>query len=301
MLFGISIGTFILMRVIPGDAVEIMMGTIRMDPETQERLRRLFGIDQPLWRQYFSWAGALLTGDLGVSIRTGRPVWTELRAAFGPTAELAIFATIIGMVISLPAGIISAVRQYSWADGAVTILGYIGISMPVFWLGTLFILLFSVRLGWLPSGGYVSIMDDPLGSFLHALMPALTLGLSFAAFMMRIVRSAMLEVLRQDYIRTATAKGLQSRAVLVRHALRNAAIPVLTVAGLQFGWLLGGSVIVEQVFIRPGIGRLLLNAVFQRDYPVVQGVALLFAVIFLTTSLLVDLVYAMVDPRIRVR
>jgi peptide/nickel transport system permease protein len=279
--------------------VFLLMGQIRVAPETQESLRRLFGIDRPIWEQYVVWLGAVLTGDLGISIRTGRPVTTEIINAVWPTLQLAAFATIIGSLIAIPAGTLAAVRQYSWTDALVTGLGYIGISMPVFWLGTLLILAFSVRLTWLPAGGYVSITDDPWLALKHAALPAVTLGFAFAAFLMRIVRSSMLEVLRQDYVRTATAKGLTRQTVMFRHALRNAAIPVLTVAGLQFGWLLGGSVIVEQVFIRPGIGRLLINAVFQRDYPIVQGVALFFAIVFLTMNLLVDLAYAYLDPRIR--
>jgi peptide/nickel transport system permease protein len=298
-LIGISIGVFALMRLIPGDAVTVMMGQIRLDPETAASLRRLFGIDEPIWQQYLNWIGAVLTGDLGVSIRSGRPVMVEILSAIGPTIQLALLATIIGCAIAIPAGIISAVRQYSAADAAVTLLSYVGISMPVFWLGTLLILLLSVNLSWLPAGGYVSMVDDPVESIRVAILPALTLGLGFAALLMRIIRSATLEVLRQDYVRLARAKGLREQAVLARHVSRNVLIPVLTVIGLQFGWLLGGSVIVEQVFVRPGIGRLLVSAIFSRDYPVVQGVALLFAVIFLTTNLVVDLAYSFVDPRIR--
>jgi peptide/nickel transport system permease protein len=299
VLIGISVGVFGLMRLIPGDAVDVMMGQVRLDPETRESLRRLFGIDQPLWRQYLSWVGAVLTGDLGTSIRSGRPVTLELQAALGPTLQLALLSTIIGCAIAIPAGIISAVRQYSWADAAVTLVSYIGISMPVFWLGTLLVMLFSVRFNWLPAGGYMSLSEDPLESLKVVALPAITLGLGFAALLMRIIRSTMLEVLRQDYVRVARAKGLREHAVLARHASRNVLIPVLTVIGLQFGWLLGGSVIVEQVFVRPGIGRLLLGAIFNRDYPVVQGVALLFALIFLTTNLVIDLTYSVVDPRIR--
>ena len=287
------------MRLIPGDAVDVMMGQVRLDPETRESLRRLFGIDQPIWRQYLSWVGAVLTGDLGTSIRSGRPVTLELLSAIGPTVQLAMLATLVGCVIAIPAGVVSAVRQYSWADAAVTLVSYIGISMPVFWLGTLMVMLVSVRLNWLPAGGYASMTEEPLESLKVALLPAVTLGLGFAALLMRIIRSAMLEVLRHDYVRLARAKGLRERTVLTRHVSRNVLIPVLTVIGLQFGWLLGGSVIVEQVFVRPGIGRLLLGAIFNRDYPVVQGVALLFALIFLTTNLVVDLAYSVVDPRIR--
>lgn len=287
------------MRLIPGDAVDVMMGQVRLEPETRESLRRLFGLDQPLWRQYASWVGAVLSGDLGISIRSGRPVTLELQAALGPTIQLALLATLFGCLIAVPAGVISAVRQYSWSDAAVTLVSYVGISMPVFWLGTLLVMLLSVRLTWLPAGGYVSMAEDPLESLKVAMLPAITLGFGFASLLMRVIRSAMLEVLRHDYVRLARAKGLRELAVLTRHVFRNAMIPVLTVIGLQFGWLLGGSVIVEQVFVRPGIGRLLLGAIFNRDYPVVQGVALLFALIFLTTNLVVDLVYSVVDPRIR--
>jgi peptide/nickel transport system permease protein len=299
VLIGISIGVFGLMRLIPGDAVDVMMGQVRLDPETQESLRRLFGIDEPIWKQYLSWLTAVLTGDFGVSIRSGRPVTLEIWSALGPTIQLALVSTLVGCAIAIPAGVISAVRQYSLADTLVTLASYIGISMPVFWLGTLLILLLSVRLSWLPAGGYASMLEDPIESLRVVALPALTLGLGFAALLMRIIRSAMLEVLRQDYVQVARAKGLRERFVLTRHVSRNVLIPVLTVIGLQFGWLLGGSVIVEQVFVRPGIGRLLLSAIFNRDYPVVQGVALLFAVVFLTLNLLVDVAYSAVDPRIR--
>jgi peptide/nickel transport system permease protein len=299
VLFGISILVFGLMRLIPGDAVSVMMGQIRMEPETEESLRRLFGIDKPIWRQYTDWMGAMLQGDMGVSIRSGRPVTTEIGVSIGPTVQLAVAAAIIGCLIAIPAGVISAVRQYSLADTIVTLSSYLGISMPVFWLGTLLILLFSVKLSWLPAGGYASMFDSPVESLRFVALPALTLGLGFAALLMRVIRSAMLEVLRQDYVQVARAKGLRETPVLLRHVARNTLIPVLTVIGLQFGWLLGGSVIVEQVFVRPGIGRLLLGAIFNRDYPVVQGVALLFALIFLTTNLLVDLTYSAADPRIR--
>jgi peptide/nickel transport system permease protein len=301
VLFGVSVLVFGLMRLIPGDAVDVMMGQVRLDPETAESLRRLFGIDVPIWKQYLTWMEAILSGDLGRSIRSGRPVTTEIWSALGPTVQLAILSTLVGCVIAIPAGIVSAVRQNSWADAVVTLLSYVGISMPVFWLGTLLILGLSVRFTWLPAGGYVSVFDDVGESLRTAALPAVTLGLGFAALLMRIVRSAMLETLRQDYVRTARAKGLRERVVLLRHVLRNVLIPVLTVIGLQFGWLLGGSVIAEQVFVRPGIGRLLLNAIFARDYPIVQGVALLFAVIFLTMNLLVDVAYSFVDPKIRYR
>jgi peptide/nickel transport system permease protein len=301
VLFGISIGVFLLMRLIPGDAVDVMMGQVRLDPEAEESLRRLFGIDAPLWRQYVDWIGSVLTGDLGRSLRSGRPVTTEIWLALGPTVQLALLSSVIGCLIAVPAGILSAVRQYGWVDAIATLISYVGISMPVFWLGTLLILLFSVEYSWLPAGGYVSMTEDPVESLRYALLPAITLGLGFAALLMRVIRSAMLETLRQDYVRTAAAKGLQYRLVITRHVFRNVLIPVVTVLGLQVGWLLGGSVIVEQVFVRPGIGRLLLNAIFSRDYPVVQGVALFFAVVFLSVNLIVDLLYSVVDPRIRYR
>jgi peptide/nickel transport system permease protein len=278
-----------------------MMGQVKLDPNSQASLRRLFGLDEPMWKQYLNWLVALLTGDLGFSIRSGRPVTVEIASVLAPTAQLAALATIIGCAIAVPAGMLSAVRQYSWADALVTLASYVGISMPVFWLGTLLILALSVKLPWLPAGGYVSMTQNFWGSLRFAALPALTLGLGFAALLMRIIRSTVLEVLRQDYVRVARAKGLREWLVLTRHVARNALIPVLTVIGLQFGWLLGGSVIVEQVFVRPGVGRLLLGAISNRDYPVVQGIALLFAVIFLTVNLLVDVAYSFVDPRIRYR
>ena len=299
VLVGISIGVFGLMRLIPGDVVDVMMGQVRLDPETRESLRQLFGIDRPVWQQYLSWLSAVLRGDLGSSIRSGRPVTLEIWLALGPTVQLALASTLVGCLIAIPAGITSAVRQYSLADVLVTLASYIGISMPVFWLGTLLILLLSVRLEWFPAGGYASMAEEPIASLRFVALPALTLGLGFAALLMRVIRSAMLEVLRQDYVQLARAKGLHEWQVMSRHVLHNVLIPVLTVIGLQFGWLLGGSVIVEQVFVRPGIGKLLLSAISNRDYPVVQGVALLFALVFLTLNLLVDIAYSVVDPRIR--
>ena len=299
VLVGMSMLVFGVIRLVPGDAADLMND--RMTIEQREETRRLFGLDQPLPVQYAIWLGEVVQGNLGVSLRSGRAVVDEIAAVLPGTLELGLLGALLGIGIGLPVGILSAVHQDRPADRGMRFLVYVFISLPEFWLGTLMVLLFSIQLRWLPAGGYVGLFDDPLEALRFVVMPAVVLGLIMAAFLSRVVRSTMLETLRQDYVTVARAKGLSGPAVLLDHALRNAAGPIITLVGLQFAFLISGSVIVEEVFVRPGLGRLLVRSIFQRDYAVVQGVTLLFTVIFVAANLLTDVLRGIVDPRVRAR
>ncbi|MBS3948625.1 MAG: ABC transporter permease [Dethiobacter sp.] len=254
-------------------------------------VRKEMGLHRPIYLQYFHWLAGILRGDFGESFRTGRPVWEELTVRLPATLELALAAMLVSLVIAIPAGIISAVKQYSLLDNAAMLGAMIGVSMPNFWLGLLLSLAFSLQLDWLPVFGR--------GELRHLVLPALTLGTGMAAVTTRLARSSILEVLRQDYIRTARAKGLTETMVTNRHVLKNSLIPVITIVGLQFGALLEGVVVVEIIFAWPGIGRLLYDSIFARDYPVIQGCVFLIAVMYVMVNLLVDISYAWLDPRIR--
>ena len=299
VLVGMSMLVFGVIRLVPGDAVDLMHD--RMTIEQREETRRLFGLDEPIPVQYAIWLGEVVQGNLGVSLRSGRAVMDEIAAVLPGTLELGLLGALLGIGIGLPVGILSAVHQDRPADRGMRFLVYVFISLPEFWLGTLMVLLFSIQLRWLPAGGYVGLFDDPLEALRFVVMPAVVLGLIMAAFLSRVVRSTMLETLRQDYVTVARAKGLSGPAVLLDHALRNAAGPIITLVGLQFAFLISGSVIVEEVFVRPGLGRLLVRSIFQRDYAVVQGVTLLFTVIFVAANLLADVLRGIVDPRVRAR
>jgi peptide/nickel transport system permease protein len=254
-------------------------------------VRTEFGLDQPVYIQYFNWLGNVLRGDFGYSFRTDRPVLDEILTRLPATLQLALAGMLVALVIAIPVGIISATRQYSAVDNLSMFGALLGVSMPNFWLGLLLIMFFSVHLGWLPVFGR--------GGIEHLILPAITLGTGMAAITTRLMRSSMLEVLRQDYIRTARAKGLSEKVVICKHALKNALIPVVTVVGLQFGFLLEGAVIVEVIFAWPGIGRLLVDSIFARDFPVIQGCILFIAVMFVFVNLLVDSSYTYLDPKIR--
>jgi len=300
-LLGVSLLTFLFIRLIPGDAIAARLGTsTALTPDELASLRAYFGLDQPLPLQYWNWLTSLLRGDAGYSIRTGRPVFLEIAQRLPATLELALAATAIALAVGLPLGLLSALRPRSRLDVAARIGGLIGLSLPNFWLGTLIIVLFSLYLRWLPNtGGYVDLLQDPLGNLRLLLFPAITLGLALAAATMRMTRSAMLDVLGADYVRTATAKGLAPRVVLRRHVLKNGLIVVITLLGIQVGQLLGGAVVVEEIFSVPGVGRLLLNAIVQRDYALVQGAVLVIAILFVALNIVVDLLYGYLDPRIR--
>lgn len=300
-LVGISLLTFLFIRLIPGDAIAARLGTsTALTPEQLASLRAYFGIDQPLVVQYWTWLSALLRGDAGYSIRTGRPVLVEIAERLPATLELAAAAALIAIALGVPLGLLSAVRSGSRLDLAARVGGLIGLSLPSFWLGTLIIVLFSLYLRWLPNtGGYIDFVRDPLGNLKLLLFPAITLGLALAAATMRMTRSAILDVLSADYVRTARAKGLGPALVLRRHVLKNGLIVVSTLLGIQVGQLLGGAVVVEEIFAVPGIGRMLLTAIVQRDYALVQGGVLAIAILFIALNIVVDLLYGYLDPRIR--
>ena len=299
-LFGVTIIVFLLVRLIPGTIVSQMMGTEALTSyETVESLRRYFGLDQPLHVQYFQWITRVLRGDLGVSWRTYVPVSEYLLSRLPVTLELTGIAIIVASLIGIPAGVISALKQNQSVDGAARIASLLGLSIPVFWQGTMLILILSLAFRWAPPLEWVSPAIDLSANLNMMMLPGFCLGTASAAVIMRMTRSCMLDVLRQEYIRTARAKGLAERIVLGSHALKNAMIPVVTVAGLQIGYLLGGTVVVEEVFSLPGIGRLVLSAIYQRDYPTVQGATLLIAVMVMAVNLVVDALYAFLDPRIR--
>ena len=300
-LLGVTVLTFLFIRLIPGDAIAARLGTsTALTPEQLASLRAYFGLDQPLYQQYWTWLTSLLRGDFGYSIRTGRPVLVEITERLPATLELAVAATVIAVAIGLPLGLLSAMRPRSRADIIARIGGLIGLSLPSFWLGTLVIVFFSLYLRWLPNtGGYVDFVHDPLGNLALIVLPALTLGVALAAATMRMTRSAMLDVLSADYVRTAWAKGLAGALIVRRHVLKNGLIVVVTLLGIQVGQLLGGTVVVEEIFSIPGVGRMLLAAIVQRDYALVQGGVLVIAILFVLVNIVVDLLYGYLDPRIR--
>ena len=300
-LLGVTVLTFLFIRLIPGDAVAARLGTsTALTPEQLASLRAYFGLDQPLYQQYWTWLTSLLRGDFGYSIRTGRPVLVEITERLPATLELAVAATVIAVAIGLPLGLLSAMRPRSRADVIARIGGLIGLSLPSFWLGTLIIVFFSLYLRWLPNtGGYVDFVHDPLGNLALIVLPAVTLGVALAAATMRMTRSAMLDVLSADYVRTAWAKGLAGALIVRRHVLKNGLIVVVTLLGIQVGQLLGGTVVVEEIFSIPGVGRMLLAAIVQRDYALVQGGVLVIAILFVLVNIVVDLLYGYLDPRIR--
>ena len=316
--FGVTLLAFALIRLIPGDPVENLSGERGMDPERRLRLLHQFGLDQPLYTQYFEYIGNVLRGDLGTSLTTHEPVLTEFLTLFPATFELAFFALIFAVCVGLPAGI-GAIKRNTVADYAVMGVSLTGYSMPIFWWALLLILLFSVQLGWTPVSGRIAVQFDvPAATGLmlidslrsgdpgafrsalsHLILPAIALGTIPMAVIARMTRSSMLEVLREDYVRTARAKGLPQLQVVLIHALRNALIPVITVIGLQVGLLLSGAILTETIFSWPGIGNWLIHGVQSRDYPVVQGGILLIAAIVISVNLIVDLLYGVINPRIR--
>jgi peptide/nickel transport system permease protein len=298
ILFGTSVVAFLLIRLVPGDPAIALLG-LEADARSLAALHQQLALDQPIVVQYATWLGHILTGDFGRSIQGGRAVFPLLIGALAPTALLSAAALVISLVIAIPAGIVAAVSRNSGADYTASLLALCGLSLPSFWLGILLILAFSIYLPLFPASGYVSPWVDPVAHLRHLVLPALTLGAALAAATMRMTRAAMLEVLRADYVRTARAKGLSRRRVIWVHALRNARIPIVTLLGIQLGQLLGGVVITETVFSWPGIGKLTVDAIFARDYPVVQGAVLLTATLFVLINLLTDLVYTVLDPRVR--
>jgi peptide/nickel transport system permease protein len=297
-LFGVVTLVFVVMRLVPGTIVDQILAHGDASEEVQRSLRAFFGLDRPIYVQYLQYLGSLLTGDLGTSWRARFPAIDMILYALPVTLQLALMAALISTIVGITLGILSAVNENTPLDHVIRIVSLFSLSMPVFWQATMIILVLSLTVRWAPLG-YVSPFVDPLQNLSLMILPALALGTSASASVMRMTRSCLLDVLRQDYIRTAQAKGLRERAVVVRHAVKNAMIPVVTILGLQVGSLLGGSVVVESVFGLPGIGLLILNAIGMRDYPIVQGAVLFTAVMFMLTNLLVDVLYGYLDPRIR--
>ncbi|KKW62613.1 ABC transporter permease [Mycolicibacterium elephantis] len=298
VMVGVLVVVFALVHLVPGDPVRIALGT-RYTPEAYAALRQASGLDKPILEQFFGYLGSALTGDLGVSFRNGDPVTLILLERLPATVSLAVVGILIALLIALPAGIWSALHEGRLSDAIVRVASQFGVSIPDFWMGILLIALFATTLGWLPTSGYRPLLEDPAGWLRHIVLPALTVGLVAAAIMTRYVRSAVLEVAATGYVRTAKSKGLPPAVVTFRHTVRNALIPVLTITGIQLATILGGVIVVEVVFAWPGLGRLVYNAVAARDYPVIQGAVLLIAALFLLINLIVDALYAVVDPRIR--
>jgi peptide/nickel transport system permease protein len=294
----VGIVVFALVHLTPGDPASVILGD-SATPESLENLREQLGLNDPIPIQFLNWFGGVLILDFGESIFIGEPVTEALLDRVQPTVLLTTYALLIQIAVGIPAGVISAVRHNSLIDRIVTVIAISGAAIPTFFLGILLILLFSVRLRWLPSGGYEPITENPVAHFKAMAMPAITLGFSSAGLLARLVRSSMLDVLREDYVRTALAKGLPMKWVVIRHALRNALIPALTVIGTSVGALLGGAVVTETVFTIPGMGRLVVQSIARRDYPVIQGAVMAIAMTYVIVNLIVDLLYVYIDPRVR--
>ena len=299
---GLLLTTFIvfgLVRLIPGDAAQVIQGTVARSPEQIKAARHELRLDQPWYTEYFHWLGKVVQGNLGKSFYSNKPVTSTVRQALPVSVELAALSMVIATMIAIPAGIICASRQETWIDYVLRLFSVAGLSIPSFFLGELLIALPAIWWKWAPPGrGYVSLISDPWVNFQQFILPAAALGLAFSAGLLRITRSSMLDVLRQDYVRTARAKGLRQGAVITRHALKNALIPVVTLFGIQLGAILGGTVIIETIFRLPGLGQYTFSAISNRDYPVLQGNVLIFAAGFLLINLVIDLSYGLIDPRI---
>jgi peptide/nickel transport system permease protein len=291
VLFGVTLAVFGMLFLVPGDPVKMMLAEFVTNPDQVAQMRAQLHLDEPILQQYARFVTGAVRGDLGTSIRSRRPVTTEIGENLASTAQLALAAMVVAVGLGVPLGLVAALSRSSWLDVASMAAALLGVSMPSFWLGLLLIFVFSLHLAWFPATGG--------GDLRHLVLPAITLGMIAAAIIARLTRSSMLEVLGQDYVRTARAKGLGGFSVVVRHALKNALIPIITIFGLQFGNLLAGAVIVETVFSRPGLGRLIVGGILNKDFPLVQGVVLFVATTYVLINLLVDVAYAYADPRIR--
>jgi peptide/nickel transport system permease protein len=298
VLILVTFGVFSLIHLTPGDPIDAMMSD-SYDAAAKQRLRADLGLDQPIYVQYATWMTRVMRGDFGRSIRDNQPVMENVGRRIGVSAQLALFAMVISLAVAFPVGILSATHRNSPVDGFGTTFALLGICMPNFLIALLLIYFFGVTLRWLPISGYVPPSEDLLGALRSLTLPAITLGLALAAVVTRTLRSSLLETLSEDYVRTARAKGVSEYFVIRRHALKNALIPVVTIVGLQLGALIGGAVITEYIFALPGVGRLVVDSIFSRDYPLVQGVILLIALAFVVCNLVVDLLYGLLDPRIR--
>ena len=300
-MLGVSIIIFILIRLVPGDVVDVLYGAdAQVSVQMREQTREKYGLNAPLPIQYATWLSHVARGDLGTSLRSGRPVTTELWSRLPTTVELSVLSLFFATLLALPLALISVLRRDTLVDLVVRLVGLIGLSLPSFWIATLLLLVMSVGFGWGPPLRWTSIFHDPAENLLQMVLPVISLSLILMAAIMRMMRATLLEVMQEQYITTARAKGLKASMVLRRHAVINTMIPVITTMGLQMGYLLGGAVVIEQIFSLPGLGSLTLFAVTNRDYPLLQGSVLLFALLFMVTNLIVDLTYGFVDPRIRV-
>ncbi len=298
-LIGVTIGIFLMVRLLPGDIIDILFGgDLTASEEVKDRAREQLGLNGSYPEQYWRWISGVVQGDFGFSLRNTEPVSTVILDALPITLELMILALLIAILVGVPLGVLSAVKRDSAHDYAARVGGLVGVSIPSFWLATLLLLFTSRAFGWVPPLNYISPFDDPIGNLSQFILPALSISVFTMAIVMRMVRATMLEVLGQDYVRTARAKGVNRRTVVSKHALRNALIPVITIVGFEIGVLIGGAAIVEIIFGLPGIGYVLLQAIFGRDYPVIQATTLMIAFIFIFANLLVDILYGVVDPRI---
>jgi peptide/nickel transport system permease protein len=302
-LLGVAVVTFVLIRVIPGDVVELRLAGDRgsVSDEMLKTERTKFGLDQPVWRQFVTWIAGVARLDFGTSMWTGSPIWDEIRLRFALSFQVALMSTIVAILLAIPLGVIAALKQDSWVDYLVRIFSIAGLATPSFWLGIVFILALLIIFKWLPPMVYTPIWVNPWQNLTQLIWPALAVGYRYSAVATRMTRSAMLEVLREDYIRTARAKGLVEKLVLSRHALKNAMLPVLTVIAIEFAFLIGGLVVTEQVFNLNGVGLLFVQAVAHRDYTLIQALVMLVAGIFIVMNFLMDITYAWLDPRIRYR
>jgi peptide/nickel transport system permease protein len=292
---------FLMLQAVPGDpAVQLLTGAGggAVSPEAVEAMRQRLGLDLPVLQQYWNYLTGVLTGDLGTAFRDGREVSTMILERLPRTLELVLLAVLLALLIGIPLGSIAA-RKGGWADSTISVLTSVGMSVPVYIIGTIFVLVFAIKLGWFPSGGFRPITEDPVGHIVRLILPAVALSLGIISIVSRMARSAVLENLQQDWVRTARSWGIGKKQVFNKHVLRNSLTPVATVTGLQIGSLLGGTVLIEQVFIWPGLSSLLIEAVVARDYPVVQGIVIILSVIFIVINLLVDILYGYLDPRVR--
>src|SRR5688572_4728524 len=300
-LLGVAVLVFFLLRLAPGDPVQMMMDGANVPQHVLDQERARLGLDQPLPVQFFKWFGALLKGDFGVSIWTGRPVLYEIGIRLELSLQVAVMATILAVLIAVPLGTLSAIFKDTWIDHLVRVFSIAGLAVPSFWLGMIIILLLLTYFSWIPPLTFTPFFEDPLKNLSQLIWPSLAVGFRYSSVAMRMMRSSVLEVLQEDYVRTARAKGVHERLVVARHAMRNALLPVVTVVGLEFAFLIGGLVVTEQVFNLNGIGKLFVQAVSRGDYSMIQGLVLLVAVFFVVINFVIDMLYALLDPRIRYR
>jgi peptide/nickel transport system permease protein len=302
-LIGVAVVTFFIIRVIPGDVVELRLAGDRgaVSDEVLARERARFGLDQPVWKQFVTWIAGIARLDFGRSMWTGAPIWEEIRLRFALSLQVALMATVVAVLLAIPLGVLAALKQDSWVDYAVRIFSIAGLATPSFWLGIVFILVMLIVFKWLPPMIYTPFWQDPWANLQQLIWPALAVGYRYSAVATRMTRSAMLEVLREDYIRTARAKGLVQKLILSRHALKNAILPVMTVVALEFAFLIGGLVVTEQVFNLNGLGLLFVQAVAHRDYTLIQALVMLVAGCFIIVNFVMDVMYGWLDPRIRYR